>query len=145
MSAETPLDAVDRALLSLRRFLDTPRAVDDAGTRVELSTLLVLDAVGEAGATVRDVATRLAVAHSTASRLVTRAEQAGAVERTTSPADARETLAVATSHGRALRGRAVAFRHERLARLTTGWTPEELATFADLLTRFAARADGRED
>ena len=82
---------LDQALLSLRRFFAAPHVVDDHGRPVELSTLLVLGAVGEGGATVREVATRLDVAHSTASRFVTRAEQAGVVERRLSTADARAT------------------------------------------------------
>lgn len=136
------LERLDQALLRLRRFFETPTVVDDDGSPVELSTLLVLDAITSAhGAatdnwTVRDVARRLEVAHSTASRFVARAEKAGAVTRAPSDTDRRETVVEATGAGRALAERAAYFRLTRLDGITDTWEPCDVATLAGLLTRF---------
>lgn len=140
---QTELQVLDRALLRLRRFFAAPAVVDDQGHPLELSTLLVLHAVGDTGATVRQVADELDVAHSTASRFVTRAELAGVVTRRASTVDARAIMVVLTKSGRELDRRATSFRLERLARLTQGWRPEELRDFAKATERFALRA-GKE-
>ncbi|HMO11585.1 MAG TPA: helix-turn-helix domain-containing protein [Actinotalea sp.] len=97
---------IDRALRLLRREVDPPAAVDDHGRRIEASTLLVLEAVLDGRArTVQDVAHHLGVAHSTASRLVTRAESAAMVRRVPSPVSAREAWVTATDLGTATRAR----------------------------------------
>jgi DNA-binding MarR family transcriptional regulator len=143
VAGRTELERIDHALLGLRRFVQAPDVLhDDGSTKVELSTLLVLDAVGDDGASVGEVAARLRVAHSTASRLVVRAEEAEAVQRVPSAADARAILVVATDGGRQLRRRALEFRLARLAELTDGWTAQEVETFTDLLGRFSDAAGG---
>lgn len=131
---------MDQALLRLRRFFDAPAILADTGPRVELSTLLVLEAVARSGTpvSVREIADQLDVAHSTASRLVTRAERAGMVARATSTTDRRETVIETTQVGHDLRRRATTYRLDRLMALTQAWTSEEKATFAHLLDRFAA-------
>ena len=139
---QADLEILDQALLGLRRFFDTPGVLDDQGRRVELSTLLVLDAIGVDGASVREVAQRLDVAHSTASRLVKRAEEAGMVFRGNSTLDARETVVAATEAGRELGRRALGFRLGRLVELTRDWSPHELETFAASLRLFARRVTG---
>lgn len=140
--SQTDLEILDQALLGLRHFFGAPGVLDDRGRRVELSTLLVLDAIGSVGASVREVAQRLGVAHSTASRLVKRAEEAGMVARGHSTLDARETVVAATEAGRQLGRRALAFRLGRLVELTQDWSPDEVATFAASLRRFARVATG---
>ena len=107
---------------------------------MELSTLLVLGAVGQHGATVREVATRLDIAHSTASRFITRAQEAGMVEREASAADKRVTAVTMTDGGRALERRATSCRLDRLATLTHDWPAEDVRDFAAATERFAARA-----
>ena len=134
------LEVLDRALLSLRRFFAAPQVVDDHGHPVELSTLLVLSAVAGEGATVRQIAERLDVAHSTASRFITRAEQAGVVARQASTVDARATTVIMTEDGRALDRRATTYRLQRLARLTQDWSTDELSDFAAATERFARGA-----
>lgn len=139
-NSASDLELMDHALLRLRHFFDAPAILTDTGTRIELSTLLVLEAVARCGssASVREIADQLDVAHSTASRLVTRAESARMVERATSTTDRRETVIETTAVGHGFRRRATTYRHDRLAALTTGWSPEERTTFARLLDRFAA-------
>ena len=134
-----PLLRVDRALRGLRRHFVPPGEIGDQGGRIETSTVLVLEAVIDAGATtVRDVARELDVTHSTASRLVSRAEDAGMVTRTSSSMSGRDTLVVATSAGRAVRERGLQYRLDHLADLTADWSAAESTTFARLLERFAA-------
>ncbi|BDZ43361.1 hypothetical protein GCM10025865_26600 [Paraoerskovia sediminicola] len=136
------LERLDRSLMRLRRFIETPAVLDDAGSPVELSTLLVLDAVtsghdaAPTGSTIRDVAERLDVAHSTASRLVTRAEKAGAVTRGPSGADRRTSVVEATAAGRVLAERASQFRLARLGGITRTWDPRDVAALARLLDLF---------
>ncbi|NMR20110.1 MarR family winged helix-turn-helix transcriptional regulator [Cellulomonas fimi] len=135
------LERIDRALMQLRRFVEAPAMVDDRGRHVETSTLLVLEALGpESEPTVRDVARRLDVTHSTASRLVTRAEQAGMVRRRRSPTNRRETLVEATDDGHALRDRARTFRLHRLCDIVADWRSDDVAAFAHSLASFAERA-----
>lgn len=131
---------MDQALLRLRHFFDAPATLADTGPRVELSTLLVLEAVARCGtpASVRGIADQLDVAHSTASRLISRAERAGMVVRAPSTTDRRETVVETTQVGNDFRRRATAYRLDRLVALTQAWTREEQATFARLLDRFAA-------
>lgn len=140
VGGQSDLERLDRALLRLRRFVEAPAALDDGGSLVELSTLLVLDAVTSAGeaVTVRDVARWLGVAHSTASRFVTRAQRAGAVTRGPSVTDRRETVVELTAAGRALAARGAAFRLARLAAITDAWRPDDVTALAGLLDRFAA-------
>ncbi|PFG43366.1 MarR family transcriptional regulator [Isoptericola jiangsuensis] len=137
------LRSLDQALIGLRRFLAAPQFLDDEGRAVELSTLLVLDGLPEDGQSVRDVAARLAVAHSTASRFVTRAERAGTVARSSAQHDTRQVRVVATPEGRALADRATAFRLARLAHLLDGWSGEDVHTLAVSLSRFAAASTPR--
>jgi len=139
-NSPSDLDLMDQALLRLRHFFDAPAILTDTGIRVELSTLLVLEAVARCGrpVSVREIADQLDVAHSTASRLITRAETAGMVARTTSTTDRRETVIETTTVGHDFRRRATTYRLDRLTAMTTGWTPEERTTFALLLDRFAA-------
>ncbi|MFC7876203.1 MarR family winged helix-turn-helix transcriptional regulator [Isoptericola sp. NPDC057391] len=100
--------------------------------------LLVLDGLPAQGESVRDVATRLDVAHSTASRFVSRAERAGVVTRTTAPHDTRQTLVVPSPSGRELARRAEAFRLDRLAAIVDAWDEEDVRVLAEGLRRFAA-------
>lgn len=136
---------LDTALLRLRRFLAEParRLPDQAhgGTQrpVDLSSLLVVEALTRRGApaSVRELATVLGVAHSTASRFVDRASSAGLVVRVDDPTDARLQRARLTEQGDALALRARGFRQARLAGLLATWDERDRAAFARLLARFA--------
>ena len=121
--------------------------VDDHGRRIEASTLLVLEAVLDGRArTVQDVAHHLGVAHSTASRLVTRAESAAMVRRVPSPVSAREAWVTATDLGTATRARGLGHRLARLADATADWPADQVVALAHLLRRFASSGlTGRHD
>lgn len=133
------LARLDRALLRLRRMWDAPAGIPHEGGVVEGSTLLVCLAVEENGdpTAVTDVAATLGVTHSTASRLVTRAVDAGMVERASSPTDVRRAALRLTDAGRRLVEASRAFRAARLAGLTSGWPERDVAALAELLDRFA--------
>ena len=139
-----PLDQVDEALVGLRRLFagipaDTRVA---AGSPVELSTALVVDAVerggsASAGPTVADVAIALQVAPSTASRLVERAVAAGMVTKRASAEDARRLVLGLTAAGSRLLRTSRRHRRRYLGQRLADWDQREVATFAVLLHRFA--------
>jgi len=136
------LAALDEALVRLRRLWTASRAhvVDGGGQRVEMSSVLVVEACARAGGaqtSVGDVAAFLDVEASTASRLVDRAARAGLVSRTASETDARRSALALTENGRALRARAVDLRLEWLAAVVQDWPEPDVRALADALGRFA--------
>jgi DNA-binding MarR family transcriptional regulator len=136
------LRALDEALVRLRRLWTASRAhvVDDLGQRVEMSSVLVVEACARTVGTetaVGDVAAFLDVEPSTASRLVERAAQAGLVRRTASRVDARRSALVLTEDGRALRSRAVAARLSWLGGVVQDWPEADVRALAVALARFA--------
>lgn len=140
---------LDVALLGLRRFVDAPSPRDGStfahvGGRVEVSTMLVVEAVarrgGDGECSVGVVAEELHVAHSTASRLIDRAEGAGMVHRSRSSTDSRRTVLTLSPAGTRLQREATAFRTGRLAEVLMDWTDEEVTTFSQLLERFVRSA-----
>jgi DNA-binding MarR family transcriptional regulator len=143
MSDDLVLERLDSALLALRRFaspeLARPR-ISHAGVDIELSTMLVVDAIARSApgeVSVRLVADSLQVAPSTASRLVERAVQAGMVAGRSSENDPRMRVLHLTREGRRLQRAALRHRTQRLADATADWSRDDLAQFADLLDRFA--------
>ena len=138
------LAALDETLVRLRRLWTASRGhvVDDLGRRVEMSSVLVVEACARAEAAgaesaVGDVAAFLDVEPSTASRLVDRAARAGLVRRTASHVDARRSALVLTDDGRALRASAVDVRLEWLGGVVHDWSAEEVRELARVLGRFA--------
>lgn len=143
------LERLDVALLALRRFADAPASrggstLVHGSERVEVSTVLVVDAVARRGAggdcSIGTVAEELCVAHSTASRLIDRAVRAGMVHRTRSRSDPRRTVLTLSAAGEQLQRDAIAFRTSRLEELLADWTAEEVTAFTRLLERFARSA-----
>ncbi len=144
---QADLERLDGALMRLRRLWTTPRAHDGlrAGldTDVELSTVLVVEALArdgddrDTGTGVAEVAARIDVAASTASRLVDRAVIAGVVERRTSSADARRADLRLTEAGWALHERARDFRAAYLGTVLMDWPTDSIGALAELVDRFA--------
>ena len=140
-----PYATLDEALIRMRRLWGGSTTAGelrrDAGGGVELSTVLVADAVARgrsaAGSVgVGDVGTLLDVAPSTASRLVDRAVTAGMVRREPA-ADARRCTLTLTAEGRDLVRRATAYRTSHLRDVLSDWTPSDVDALAALLSRFA--------
>ena len=147
------LKRLDVALLALRRFVDAPSPRGDStlvhdrvhdSARIEVSTVLVVDAVARRGAggecSIGAVAEELRVVHSTASRLIDRAVRAGMLHRTRSSADPRRVVLTLSAAGEQLQREAIAFRTGRLAELLVAWSDDEVTTFTRLLERFARSA-----
>jgi DNA-binding MarR family transcriptional regulator len=133
---------LDMALIGLRRLWAAPPLLPDPTLgQVEMSTIWIVDALDRLAhhpeVSVADLATAIDVAHSTASRLVGRAEAAGTVTRHPSATDSRRTAVALTPTGRTL---AAVARHARtayLAQVTADWSDEQRSTLAELLTRLA--------
>jgi DNA-binding MarR family transcriptional regulator len=155
LMADDDLLRLDRALLRLRRSWDAPAGIPHEGRMVEGSTLLVslaveersvVDGRAEAGVAevgVVEVADSLGVTQSTASRLVSRAVDAGMVARGPSASDPRRVALDLTDDGRRLVEASREFRAARLGVALAGWPPADVAALAELMTRFAAAvADG---
>ena len=141
------LALLDDALIRMRRLWSGPtsRPVDeDSWPGVELSTILVADALHRVAAgrpggevTVADIAARLDVAHSTASRLVDRAVRAGAVLRRRSTRDGRRAALGLTASGQQLVTEARAHRRQLLQGVLRGWPARDVTALAQLLDRLA--------
>lgn len=98
-----------------------------------------LDEAGELGLSALAEASGVDV--STMSRLVDRLVATSLVEAGRSASDQRAVLLRLTGTGQALVGRLKAVRRQVLAQVLASWTPDEQATFASLLTRFASELE----
>lgn len=142
----TAIDDASRSLFRLgRAFGRLPRRdllEEGAGRIPELSAIFVVQAVeaGEAAGgevTIGDVAARLGVDPSTASRLVAQTVEAGYLRRIPAQSDRRATALELTEEGRALGKDAARFQRAVFDAATTGWPDEERQAFARLFVRFA--------
>jgi len=138
------VEEIDDALLRLRRLwaASRHRVMHDGVTRVELSSLLVVEACARCAArgeeaNVSDVAALADVTPSTASRLVDTGERAGLLSRSPSERSARQTALELTAAGAGLRERALTARRAWLAEQLAGWSREDVHRFGSLLQRFA--------
>lgn len=141
---EDSLHTIDEALIALRHLWSTPPRLHDTTLgAVDMSTLWVVDGLRRGPAdgemTVSDLARHMGVAHSTASRLVARAEEVGTVHRFTSTTDHRRVAVHLTATGRELALAGLEFRLGFLRSVTEDWSSDERATFAELLARFAKK------
>lgn len=143
MSGAQPLEQVDTALVRLRRLWSgQPQVLDDDGSPVEMSSVLVVEgcargAVHGTEVSVGTIAEFADVRHSTASRLTDRAVTAGLIARAPSVVDRRRTALVLTPAGQALRARALAFRMRWLRQVLAEWSDRDAAALGELLARFA--------
>lgn len=139
--ADADLARIDAALVGLRRLWSHDTTIQDAQVgRVDLSTIWVVDALVRSGRehlSVAGLADALDVAHSTASRFVTRAEGVGVVQRARLADDSRQVTIRLTPSGAALAERARAFRLSVLQRAMTSWPHTDRHDLARLLTEFA--------
>jgi DNA-binding MarR family transcriptional regulator len=106
--------------------------------------VLTVDAVsawsaqGGGDPTVGDVARRLGLDRSGASRMVAAAAEHGYLERTRGVTDARRTVLRLTPAGRELIAASHRWQRERFAELTASWADEDRDRFAGYLERLAA-------
>jgi DNA-binding MarR family transcriptional regulator len=113
--------------------------VADMQPGLDLSTYGVLVHLAEGGPMrLTDLAGRLGQDRSTASRHVAELEMAGLVERREEPGDRRAALLSVSAKGAERLAVLAEGRRQALRQLLAGWTPEERAEFARLLSRFRA-------
>lgn len=142
-SDDPVLIKVDEALLTLgrpshlRRIGERVRA--GAGLPLDRAAYPVLRGIAECGPVrLSDLAARLGVQISTASRQVKELEQAGLVERTGDPKDGRVTmLALAPAGREALKKLRESWRRT-LVEILDAWPEEDREALATLLGRLAA-------
>jgi DNA-binding MarR family transcriptional regulator len=143
-SGDDRLDALDDALVEVRRVLQRPgyRRRITAGTgAVELATLRLLRAVQRlpGAPSIGDVAELLIIDPSTASRLVDRALAAGLLEKRACADDGRRARLHLTDQGDAVLAAATRQRRSVLAEVTGTWDPHDVEHLVGLL---AALRDG---
>lgn len=145
--ADTAASAAGEALFRLGRVFGRkpPQHLipGEAGRAVELSRLLVAQAVGagpeepDREVTVGVVAERLGVDPSTASRLVAETVQDGYLARAASQADGRRAQLALTDTGRTLVEDARRYQRAVFEHATRDWSRRERDEFARLFVKFA--------
>lgn len=139
------LVAIEHAMIRIRRRQARralgAAAVKDLNKPVNLDHIELLDAIDEdAGSspevTVGDVATRLGIDPSRASRAVKAAVDAGYVRRVASQGDGRRICLELTEEGKGIVDHAHRFRQSLYGRLLENWSSRDRAELARLLTRF---------
>ncbi|MGH3357843.1 MAG: MarR family winged helix-turn-helix transcriptional regulator [Nocardioidaceae bacterium] len=149
---ESPLRALDEVLAGVRTMQQRPvyrRAVTaDLGMSGGFASLRVLRAIewlAEDGApSISDIANRLAVEHSTASRAVDVVVRDGLVSRTACERDQRRTRLALTADGRGILRKSTTRRVRLLEEVTAGWEPNEIESLSALLERLLAGFDRLE-
>ena len=119
---------------------------------VDSTHFAVLTNLADGSKRVSDLAGCIHVEVSTVSRQVSHLTALGVIAKEADPHDGRVAVLSLTDTGRAVVDRMTATRGAWLGRVLAGWTPQELARFADDVTRFAddleatrARTDGPAD
>ncbi|GAA1725470.1 MarR family winged helix-turn-helix transcriptional regulator [Streptomyces yatensis] len=141
-NAERPADAVERAMVAIRRSQSRRSLARRAGRPAlgdaSFDVLDAIEAAEQSGTppTVSDIAAALAVDQPRASRLVAGAVEAGLVRREADQSDGRRALLVRTEAGRAMTDEVHRFRRSVFAEAMEEWPEADRAEFARLLTRF---------
>jgi len=151
-NSEKHTEAVERAMVAIRRSQNRRtlarlaasrsgggrEASADGASGAAADVLDVIEEAEETGrpATVSSVAAALNVDQPRASKLVAAAVAAGLVRREADQADGRRAFLVRTPAGRRLTTQAHVFRRQVFGEALAGWTADERADFARLLTRF---------
>ena len=150
-AADPTLADLDDALFDLQRLVRRPgyraQLLERLGSHVEFSTVRVLRAVERAGPEppcIGDVADRLQVDPSTASRFVEQQVDAGYLQRERHPDDRRRSQLVLTPAGRDLLEQVNTARRDLLAEVTATWETTDLRRLADLLAQLRHGFDDLE-
>jgi DNA-binding MarR family transcriptional regulator len=140
----TELEDIRRALVTLRRLFQRKELAElwaaafGEDTQLDYTELRLLDAVGIGeSTTVGDVAQRLGIDPSRASRQVSRAVASGLLERRAEQRDGRKVVLAVTKAGAALQRRGSDLTRARIELATDGWTARDRRQFAALFGRFA--------
>lgn len=143
MYEDNDIADIERAMVAIRRRQSRRALARTQGAAgPEHDVLDVIEGAGGARVTVSTVAEALGVDQPRASRLVAAAVGAGLVRREADQSDGRRSWLVLTEAGTAALERAHRSRRAAFAAATAGWTEEERAQFARLLTRFVGGMAG---
>jgi DNA-binding MarR family transcriptional regulator len=140
------LTQIERAMVRIRRS-QTRRTIGrsmerELGKRFNMAHSFVVDALDEASEesgnepSVGIVAGHLGVDPSRASRMVADAVRGGYVRRVASQVDGRRMCLELTGAGRKLLKTTSRFRRHLFSRVMAGWSENDCAEFARLLTKF---------
>lgn len=126
-----------RAQRALQRWIEARPEAWDGISAAQVGLLFVLQSRRAEGAAVGEIAAELGVAPAAVTNLSKRMQAAGMVERVADAQDARLTRLRMTGAGRDASARADEVLLELNARLSAGFTPEELQTVARWLAQAA--------
>ena len=138
--------AIDEVMIRIRRAMirrDLGRQIlgrlDSGLELIHLDALWAVDSdMGEAGEiTVGQVATRLEVDPSRASRIIAELVERGYLMRSASQADARRICLQLTTEAHGLLADVKALKWSAFSRALTSWPEDEIVLFARLLDRFS--------
>ncbi len=135
------LHHLDDLLTAVRLAVQRPEyrrrimhGLDIPGGITALRLLRAVEILSDAGApSIKDVASRLAVEHSTASRGVDSVVRAGLLRKQHCADDQRRTQLELTSRGRTLLRQTSARRRELLEGITQGWSNDDVDRLIELL------------
>ena len=133
---------LNRAQRALQRWIEARPESWEGISAAQVGLLFVLRARKGEPAAVGEIALELGVAPAAVTNLSKRMQAAGMVERVADARDARLTRLQMTGAGKEASTRAGEVLVELNARLTEGFTPEELQTVARWLTQAAALEPG---
>ena len=138
---EVGIDATAEAVLGVSRILVgiALRSVKPAAiTLPQYRALVVLSELGEQK--VGELADRLAIHPSTATRLCDRLHASGYIERATSPESRREVTIGLSAKGRTLVRKVISLRRDDFKTIVAALAPPERAALVAALAAFAAAA-----
>ena len=138
---EDELRAIDEFIEYIETVARTPyqrdRALNAAGTHVSGAGLNALRLIAREGPLpVNEVARRMGVDQSTASRQIRPLEDSALVARTADEADRRVAWLAATANGRALLDRVHGMRRDDIEFVLADWPARDRAQLARLLDKF---------
>lgn len=136
------LAEIERALTLLFRWGNLPRVrhrfAIAAGVSLDRAAYGILAHLQDLGPLrLSDLAERIGVEISTASRQVCQLEEQALVSRTPDPDDRRAALLALTSQGAGVLNKARGARRAVLTELVSGWSPNERRQLGKLLLRLA--------
>ena len=139
------LEQIRVSLVGLRRLFQRKELAElwatafGKQTKLDYTELKLLDAVSIAATTtVGDVAVRLGIDPSRASRQVARAIKRGTLRRRVDAGDGRKVALEVTRSGAALQRRGSDLTRSRIALAIADWSAADRAAFATLFDRFAS-------
>ncbi len=143
-----PTESIRGSLVGLRRLFQRKELAElwsaafGESSKLDYTELRLLDAVrsvlsvDDGEATVGEIAVRLGIDPSRASRQVARAVKRGVLERRAVDSDGRKVVLRVTRRGEALQARGSELTRARIALALEGWSAADRRMFAELFARF---------